>query len=263
MVAGEIKNPRRALLYGLVLAEIVSILAWFGLTFIFDRAVGISFLEAWTLTVGGGSSTVPTVFVSLFYPNSTLLWLMFIGLFIGNIGWSWLGLIFISRIFMAWSFDRVLPSALSKVSDRFHTPHVGIALGCVLACIPMYLTYFTSFITVQVNLVFLFSIVWILTSVSAIIIPYRRKSIFETSVAHGKLGGVPILSLLGILGVILFGYLGYNSTTNSAVGPFALGAQLFIVALMIAPFVIYAISFYYNRARGLDLRLVFRQLPPE
>ena len=263
MVAGEIKNPRRSLLYGLVFAELVSILVWFGLTFLFDHVVGISFLEAWTLTVGGGSSTVPTVFVSLFYPNKTLLWLMFIGLFIGNIGWSWLGLIFISRLFMAWSFDRVLPSALSRVSDRFHTPYVAVVLGCILACIPMYLTYFTSFITVQVNLVFLFSIVWILTAVSAIILPYRRKSIFETSVAHGKVGGVPILSLLGVLGVILFGYLGYNSTTNSAVGPFALGAQLFILALIIAPLVIYAGSFYYNKSRGLDLRLVFVQLPPE
>jgi amino acid transporter len=263
MVAGEIKNPRRALLYGLVLAEIVSILVWFGITFIFDHVVGISFIEAWTLTVGGGSSTVPTVFVSLFYPYAALLWLMFIGLFIGNIGWSWLGLIFISRVFMAWSFDRVLPSALSKVNDRFHTPHVGIGLGCILACVPMYLTYFTSFITVQVNLVFLFSIVWILTSVSAIILPYRRRSIFEASVAHRRVLGVPILSLLGFLGVILFGYLGYNSTTNSAVGPFALGAQLFVVALIIASLVVYAISFYYNKARGLDLTLVFRQLPPE
>jgi hypothetical protein len=102
-----------------------------------------------------------------------------------------------------------------------------------------------------------------LTSVSAVILPYKRKSIFEASAAHGKLGGVPILSLLGVLGVILFGYLGYNSTTNSAVGPFALGAQLFIVALIIGSLVIYAISFYYNRARGLDLRLMFVQLPPE
>jgi len=263
MVGGEIKNPRRSLLYGLVVAELVSILVWFGLTFLFDHVVGISFLEAWTLTVGGGSSTVPTVFVSLFYPNRTLLWLMFVGLFVGNIGWSWLGLIFISRLFMAWSFDGVLPSALSRVSDRFHTPYVGIALACILACVPMYLTYFTSFITVQVNLVFLFSIVWILTSVSAIILPYRRRSIFEASVAHRRVLGVPILSLLGFLGVILFGYLGYNSTTNSAVGPFALGAQLFVVALIIASLVVYAISFYYNKARGLDLTLVFRQLPPE
>lgn len=263
MVGGEIKNPRRSLLYGLVVAEIVSILVWFGLTYVFDNVVGISFLEAWTLTVGGGSSTVPTVFVSLFYPDRVLLWLMFIGLFIGNIGWSWLGLIFISRLFMAWSFDRVFPPILSNVSDRFHTPHFAIALACILACVPIYLEYFTSFITVQVNLVFLFSIVWILTSISAIVLPYRRKGIFEASAAHARLGRVPILSLLGILGVILFSYLGYNSTTNPAVGPFALGAQLFVVGLIVVALLIYVASFYYNKSHGMDLRLVFAQLPPD
>ena len=175
MVGSEIKNPRRSLLYGLVLAEIVSILVWFGLTYLFDNVVGITFLEAWTLTVGGGASTVPTVFVTLFYPNNVILWFMTIGLFIGNIGWSWLGLVFISRLFMAWSFDRVLPSALANVNDRFHTPHIAIVLACTLACIPMYLEYFTSFITVQVNLVFLFSIVWFLTSISAIVLPFMKR----------------------------------------------------------------------------------------
>jgi amino acid transporter len=263
MVGGEIKNPQRSLLYGLVVAEIVSILVWFGLTYLFDSVIGISFLEAWALTAGGGSSTVPTVFVSLFYPDRILLWLMCVGLFIGNIGWSWLGLIFISRLFMAWSFDRILPSALSNVNDTFHTPHVAIALACILACVPMYLQYFTSFITVQVNLVFLFSIVWILTSVSAIVLPYTRKSIFEASAAHARISGIPILSLLGVLGVILFGFLGYNSTTNPAVGPFAVGAQLFIIALVVASLVMYVASFLYNKSRGLDLRLVFKQLPPD
>lgn len=263
MVGGEIKNPRRSLLYGLVLAEIVSILVWFGVTYVFDSVVGISFVEAWTLTVGGGFPTVPTVFVTLFYPNNALLWFMAIGLFIGNIGWSWLGLIFISRLFMAWSFDRVLPSALANVNERFHTPHIAIVLACILACIPMYLEYFTSFITVQVNLVFLFSIVWFLTSVSAIVLPFRRKDIFEASAARARIGGVPVLSLLGVLGAVLFAYLAYNSTTNAAVGPFALGAQLFVVGLIIAPVVIYAAAYYYNKSRGVDLRLVTGQLPPD
>jgi amino acid transporter len=263
MVGSEIKNPRRSLLYGLVLAEIVSILVWFGLTYLFDSVVGVAFLEAWTLTVGSGSSTVPTVFVTLFYPNNVILWFMAIGLFIGNIGWSWLGLVFISRLFMAWSFDRILPSALANVNDRFHTPHIAIVLACILACIPMYLEYFTSFITVQVNLVFLFSIVWFLTSVSAIVLPFMRKTIFEASAARSKVGGIPIISLLGGLGAILFGYLGYNSTTNPAVGPFAFGAQLFVVGLVASALLVYAASFYYNKSRGVDLRLMFRQLPPD
>jgi len=262
MVGGEIKNPRRSLLYGLVLSEIVSVVVWIGLTAIFDHLIGISFIEAWTLTVGGGASTVPTVFVTLFNPSSTLLWLIVVGLFIGNIGWSWLGIVFLSRLFMAWSFDRVLPSTLANVNEKYHTPHVAILLAAALAVIPMYLEFFTSFITAQVNSIFLFAVVWLLTAVSAIILPFRRKDIFESS-AGARLSGIPVISLLGILGAILFAYLGYNSATNPAIGPFAFGSQVFIAAIVIAPIVIYTASYYYNKSRGIDLRQICGQLPPD
>jgi amino acid transporter len=263
MVAGEIKNPRRSLLYGLVLAEIASVIVWFGLTFIFDHLVGISFLEAWTLTVGGGSSTVPTVFVTLLNPSGLLLWVIVIGLFIGNIGWGWLGIVFISRLFMSWAFDRTLPTALANVSDRFHTPYIAVALAAAFSAVPMYLYFFVTFITAQVNIIFLFAVVWFLTALSAVLLPFRRKSIFEAASWRPRIGNVPVLSLLGVLGAALFVFLAYNSVTNPAIGPFSYGAQVAIIIVMIIPIVLYAVSFYYNKSRGLDLGKVMAQLPPE
>jgi amino acid transporter len=263
MVAGEIKNPRRSLLYGLVLAEITSVIVWFGLTFIFDHLVGISFLEAWTLTVGGGSSTVPTVFVTLLNPNAILLWVIVIGLFIGNIGWGWLGIVFISRLFMSWAFDRTLPTALANVSDRFHTPHVAIVLATAFSIIPMYLYFFVTFITAQVNIIFLFAVVWFLTALSAILLPFRCKSIFEAASWKPRVGGVPVLSILGLIGAVLFAFLAYNSVTNPAIGPFSYGAQLAIFIVILMPIVLYTASYYYNKSRGLDLGKVMAQLPPE
>src|SRR5574340_833024 len=100
---------------------------------------------------GNAHSNGVAAFATLLNPSSLLLWLIVVGLFIGNIGWSWLSLVFISRLLLAWSFDRVMPQALAKVSDRFHTPVNAILLGAVLAIIPMYLQYFTSFISTQVN----------------------------------------------------------------------------------------------------------------
>ena len=263
MVAGEIRNPRRSLLYGLVLAEVVSILVWFGLTFLFDHLVGISFLEAWTLTVGGGSSTVPTVFVTLLNPNSLLLWVIVVGLFIGNIGWGWLGIVFISRLFMSWSFDRTLPTALANVSDRYHTPHVAIALAAAFTMIPMYLYFFVTFITTQINGIFLFAVVWFLTAISAILLPFRRRSIFEAAAWKPRIAGIPVLTILGVLGAILFAFLAYNSVTNPAIGPFSYAAQVTIVIVTLIPIVLYAGSYYYNKSRGIDLRLTMAQLPPE
>jgi amino acid transporter len=263
MVAGEIKNPRRSLLYGLVLAEVASILVWFGLTFIFDRVVGISFLEAWTVTVGAGSSTVPTVFVTLLEPNTLLLWVIVIGLFIGNIGWGWLGIVFISRLFMSWAFDRTAPAALASVSDRYHTPYVAIGLAAAFTVVPMALTFFVSFITAQINLVFLFAVVWFLTAVSAVLLPFRRRAIFDAAAWKPRIGGIPVLSILGVLGACLFAFLAYNSVTNPAIGPFTYAAQATILIVMIIPIVLYTVSYYYNRSRGLDLGKVMAQLPPE
>lgn len=262
-VGGEIRKPKRSLLVGLVLAELVSVAVWLALTYLLDSVVGISFIEAWTLTIGGGSSTVPTAFVTLLAPSRTLLWLIVVGLFVGNIGWSWLSIVFLSRLFMAWSFDRILPSALAHVDDRWHTPTVAILLVTVLAVIPMYLGYFTSFITAQVNAIFLYAVVWFLSAASAAILPFRRKAIFEASQARSKLGPVPLLTLLGVLGAILFAYLGYNSVANPAIGPFALDAQVFIVGIVLLPIAIYTISYYYNRKRGIDLRQLCAVLPPD
>jgi len=264
-VGGEIRRPRTSLLYGLVLAEAVSIAVWFGLTYMLDHVVGLPFIEAWAIQNGGGGaplSTVPTAFATVLNPSSLLLWLIVVGLFIGNIGWSWLSLVFISRLFLAWSFDRVMPQWLSKVSDRFHTPVKAIILGGVLALIPMYLQYFTSFISAQVNAIFFYSVVWFLAAISAALLPFTRRDIYK-SATGGRRRGVPVISVLGAVGASLFAYLGYNSVANPAVGPFQLSAQLVVGAVVLLPVAIYAVSYRYHKRRGLDLRLAQSQVPPE
>ncbi|MDG6901702.1 MAG: APC family permease [Nitrososphaerota archaeon] len=260
LVGGELKKPRRTLLYGLVLAEVVSIAAWFGLTYLLDTRVGISFIEAWTVT-NGYSATVPTAFATVLNGNPYLLWFLVFALFVGNIGWSWLALAFISRLFLAWSFDRIIPAKFASVSERFHTPAVAIVFTAALAAVPMYLQYFTSFITTQVNAIFFYSIVWFLAALSAILLPLTRKDIYRA--AGGKAGRVPMISLLGALAAALFAYLGYNSVANPAIGPFSGAAELFTALVVAIPAAVYAFSYWFNRRRGIDLSRLHSELPPD
>jgi basic amino acid/polyamine antiporter, APA family len=262
-VGGEIKNPRKSLLYGAVLAEFVSVLVFIGMTALYDNSVGIKFAEAWTTTVGGGFSIVPSAFAFVFYPNTLLLWVICIGLFLGNIGWWWLGLVFASRLPMSWSFDRITPSQLAHVSNRFHTPTVAIILVACLSLIPTYLTFFTSFITTQVNGTFLFSVAWIFSAISAIILPFRRKNIYELSGSQAKFAGLPVISWIGIISVIVIGYFSYNALTNPAIGPFATGAKIVLLGVLITPIAIYTASHYYNKRRGINLEMIAAQLPPD
>jgi basic amino acid/polyamine antiporter, APA family len=260
-VGGEIRRPRASLLYGLVLAEAVSIAVWFGLTYMLDHVVGLPFIEAWAIQ-NGGLSTVPTAFATVLDPSSLLLWLIVIGLFIGNIGWSWLSLVFISRLFLAWSFDRVMPRWLSNVSDRFHTPVTAIVLAAALALIPMYLQYFTSFISAQVNAIFFYSVVWFLAALSAVLLPFTRRDIYESAIG-GKRRRVPAISVLGAVAAGLFAFLGYNSISNPAVGPFQFSAQVVVGLVILVPVVIYGLSYRYHKARGVDLMMAQSELPPE
>jgi basic amino acid/polyamine antiporter, APA family len=264
-VGGEIRRPRRSLLYGLVLAEAASIAIWFGLTYMLDRVIGLPFIEAWAVQNGGGGgplSTVPTAFATVLNPSGILLWLIVIGLFVGNIGWSWLSLVFISRLFLAWSFDRVMPQWLSKVSDRFHTPVNAIVVGAALALVPMYLQYFTSFISAQVNAIFFYSVVWFLAAVSAALLPFIRRDVYESASGRRR-RGLPWISVLGAVGAALFAYLGYNSIANPAVGPFQTAAQAVVGTVVVVPIAIYWLSYRYHKSKGVDLRLVQSQIPPE
>lgn len=262
MVGGEIKNPKRSLLLGAVGAQVASIAIFLLMTYLFDHAIGISFLEAWTVS-NNYSSTVPSALGMVFYPNVALLWVITIGLFIGNIGWWWLALVFASRIPMAWAFDRVVPTGLAHVSDRFHTPTVAIILTVLLSTIPMYLIFFTSFISTQLNGTFLFTLAWLISAVAAVLLPFRRKAIFQMSEAHSRILGFPALSWIGLVSVAVLGYFSYNAFTNPAIGPGAESARLVILAIIVAPIVIYAISYYVNKRRGFNLSLLAGELPPE
>ncbi|HYA55634.1 MAG TPA: APC family permease [Nitrososphaerales archaeon] len=262
LVGGEIRNVRRSLLYGTVGAQLISIVIFVLMTYAFDHAVGISFLEAYTVTQNY-SSTVPSALAMVFYPNQILLWIITVGLFVGNIGWWWLALVFASRIPMAWALDRVGPAGLAHVSDRFHTPTTAILLTVLLAMIPMYLVFFTSFISTQLNGAFLFTLVWLISAVAAVVLPFRRKSIFEGSQNTTRFAGFPVISWIGIVSIVVIGYLSYNALTNPAIGPSALSARLVILAIIAVSAATYAISYYYHRRKGLDLSTLSRELPPE
>jgi len=262
MVGGEIRDPKRSLFLGAVGAEAASIVIFVALTYLFDHAIGISFLEAWSVTQGH-ISTVPSALAIVFYPNAILMWVITIGLFVGNIGWWWLALVFASRIPMAWAFDRVMPTSLAHVSDRFHTPTLAIALTAVLATIPMALIFFTSFISTQLNAVFLFTVAWLISAVSAVVLPFRRKAIFHASGMDGRLAGLPVMSWLGLVAMGVIGYLSYNALTNPAVGPSTETARLVILGIFASAAVLYAISHFYNGRRGIDLGLLAAELPPD
>jgi amino acid transporter len=171
-----------------------------------------------------------------------------------------------TRILFAWSFDRVMPRALSDVSERFHAPTwAGIVVG-VIGIIGLCVATFTGIFNYFLNTAAMVLLVYAIVSVAAIVFPFKRKEIFEASpsMVKTKLAGVPLISILGVIALIASLYGSYYALTNSVMGPLDVASYSMVAGVFILGFAIYYIAkAYRSRTEGLDLGLLIKTIPPE
>lgn len=240
-------------------------------------SAGSDFLNAISTLAGTGSSsyTLPAVpvlnfLVAFATPNPYVIGISGLALLTTGLGGATLFAFVCVRNLFAWSFDRVMPSAMTKLDSRRGAPYVAVLVILVLAVLFSAVYYFTAFFTFYVYATLNLFIVFIMVSIAAILFPYRQKELFESSPksVRWKIGGVPFISVLGVIGVIVNAYFGY-ATTSPAITPPPSGAVLQTLAFASVPLtiivglVIYAVSYYVRKKQGIPLGLAFKQLPPE
>ena len=104
-------------------------------------------------------------------------------------------------------------------------------------------------------------------AICGIVLPYRRRDLFEASGFNKRIGGIPVLTLVGALSLV--GFLGAIAIllSDEASGT-SLSANPGIVLITLGVFAIvgpaiYALSWFVRRRQGVDLGLVYREIPPE
>src|SRR6266567_3729458 len=173
------------------------------------------------------------------------------------------------RTIFAWSFDRILPSKLSEVSERTHAPIPAIIVASIIvAGILAWSVLSVSFFTL-LSLGVLAGVVTILSvSVAAIAFPIRRPDLFRNSPANVHIGGVPILPIVAGLSILVMIGLAYLvlsyqalGIANPQLGP--LPGFIFMGALIVIGLVIYFVARAVRAYQGINLDLIYRELPPE
>jgi len=172
-----------------------------------------------------------------------------------------------SRVILAWSFDQVFPRSLADVSERYHTPvkalSVVTGLAIVLLGFYTFLPFFFSLFTTTILSEIIFALIPV--GIAAVVFPYRKKDLYSRS-PHSSIGGIPLISLTGIVMVVflvfvaavMLGTAQYGTGIAISVIPFTVGAVFSLLGLLIY----YAFK-AYRKAHGIDLGLVFTQIPPE
>lgn len=185
-----------------------------------------------------------------------------------GLAWIWLtptDFIPVVRNLFAWAFDRVGPSWLADVNDTYHTPIKSILLSAVLGEILLILAIYTTGISIVfANGAILINLAFLLTSISGILFPYKAKNIYEQSPGwvKSKVAGLPVVTLVGCFSAIVELILLYGGVTNAVIGG-APASYPFAVGIAIAGVALYYVASFYRKRQGIDLSLVFRDLPPE
>jgi basic amino acid/polyamine antiporter, APA family len=125
---------------------------------------------------------------------------------------------------------------------------------------------FTTIFQDVSNYIVLFSVAFWIASFAAILLPYRRPEIFKTApdYVQRRIGGVPVITLLGIGNLILFSMVLYSAFKLPAFsGPTGSDAVLFVIGVYAAGVVWYLAARAIQKRRGIDLDLLYREIPPE
>ena len=180
-----------------------------------------------------------------------------------------------TRVMVAMSLDRLLPEWFSKVDEKLHTP-VNAHLAYFLASIPVILAYnlVPGWIGLTLGVTFGCGYVFVITCVAGALLPYRARELYEASPgARYKLGDLPMITVLGVLGGVLGALmvlaflfapqLGVLGNWNFENFPSGLWAQIIALGIIVLSAIWYLIVKSGQRARGIDVEFAFKEVPPE
>lgn len=271
-MAGEIKEVHKTQLIGIVAAILVfGVIDWF-VYYASYVGMGESFIIAMANLQAKGDPiyTLPfPPFLHFLFRFATRNPLVF-GL--ACFGWSMMTIgailtyvFFAVRVIFATSFDRILPSGLSKVDARYNSPYTALIFTTIVAIVMQALWTYTPLLNYFVYLMLGWMIFQAFASIAGIIFPYTHKDLFETSpsIARKMVGPVPLLSILGVASLILSIWVGWASIAPAYVGTVNPAYVGFVFLLFAIGAAIYVASWLYHRRKGIPLELIFKQLPPE
>jgi amino acid transporter len=180
-----------------------------------------------------------------------------------------------TRIMVAMSLDRLLPAWVSQIHEKWRTP-LNAHLVYFLASIPVILAYnmVPGWVGLTLGVTFGCGYVFIVSCLAGALLPYRAKELYEASPgSQYKLGGIPLVTILGIIGSILGTVmvlafllsptLGVLGNWNFADFPANLWAQIIAFAIILVSAGWYFLAKNTQKARGINVEYAFKEIPPE
>jgi APA family basic amino acid/polyamine antiporter len=179
---------------------------------------------------------------------------------------GWTGSVFLSstRVVFATAFDRVLPEWVSRTSNN-GVPYAALLL-MLIPSIPVSYAYAfgENFATYVLDAVLVIAITFLGSTVSAALLPWLKPDIYNASpIARYRVLGLPLITVAAVaFGAFLIFCLleWFFNNTYGVNNPQSLVYMLILYAVALGIYVGFRLL---RRAQGMDLRMVYDEIPEE
>jgi amino acid transporter len=282
-MAGEIKGAQRIRTHVLSMlgSQVAMVVGMIVIGLLAFRAFGYEFLGSteYLFYMAPSKMAVPVApetqfFAMLLYPNPIIGFIIGLGLSLLCATYTFSAVIMSGRVLLAYSVDRVIPEAFSKVSQKTRAPWVAIVFTWIGAEICMILLAYAPQIFGAFGYATAFCFGGTLgpavTGLSAILVPYLKKTkehYNSSPVARLKVAGIPLIAITGVVSFLYMGWATWSMLTLPAfginpafAGPLPMTAGCIV---LVASVVIFLASKYYRKTKGVPIDLAFKEIPPE
>jgi amino acid transporter len=211
----------------------------------------------------GGVWPYPVTLASFFVSP----WLQFIVILLMSLWFfGWVGTVFLtaSRVIFATAFDRILPEWAARV-DRRGTPYFAILImlgpSLIISYFYAYNSTFTSW-TLDATLVI--AVTFVGSTVAAGILPWRKPEIYNASpIAKYKVARIPLITVAAVLFLAFLGFCIYKWLQDGVYGSNNHGSLIYMACLYGVALAIYVGSRIVRKRQGLDMSMVYGEIPAE
>jgi hypothetical protein len=104
---------------------------------------------------------------------------------------------------------------------------------------------------------------FLVVMITGIVFPFAKKQFYEGSPADINIGGIPLITMFGVVAASLYVLLAYFFISNPLYGANAPIVYETIAISVVIPIIIFAAALSHRKKQGINILDVFKQIPPE
>jgi basic amino acid/polyamine antiporter, APA family len=269
--AGEIRNARRTATTSIIGGLAASAVIYIAAVALIYHYYGFNFFGALVYnSFGGGTSGIafapylPSLVKFTVLPGA-LRDLVVLAFVLAIFWWTPTGFMLGTRNLFAWSFDRLMPTGITRVSEKNHTPVVAIASIAGFVELLNYLNVYQNLGAYLLNLIAVLGSAFVVVSIAAMVTPFRKPDLAAAAPGWGnaRIVGVPAITLIGLVSAVSWAFVVWTAFHTGFGGTLSWKPMIEAFVPTIVAVVWYIGVSVYRRSQGIDLSRTFEALPPD